>query len=115
MQNTLLIAIILGIFNVVIGAYRGPLSPSAEASGFTGFSSKLIFTVFADHLKYIKLILFFSVETFKTNWNSDYRLNLNYGKSFYAVFAVFFPSVTGIQAGANISGDLKVPKINVKH
>lgn len=42
MQNALLIAIIVGIFNVVIGSYIGPTSTGAMASGFTGFNSKLI-------------------------------------------------------------------------
>ncbi|XP_015367251.1 PREDICTED: bumetanide-sensitive sodium-(potassium)-chloride cotransporter-like [Diuraphis noxia] len=90
-QNALLIAIIIGIFNVIIGSYNGPKSTLAKASGFTGFDMK----------------------TFKENWYSDYRVDNNVQQSFFSIFAVFFPSVTGIQAGANISGDLKDPSDSI--
>lgn len=51
---------------------------------------------------------YISVKTFKQNWYPDYRIENNIQQSFFTIFSVFFPSVTGIQAGANISGDLKV-------
>ncbi|KAL4099116.1 hypothetical protein QTP88_023594 [Uroleucon formosanum] len=90
-QNALLIAIIVGIFNVIVGSFNGPQSTLAKASGFTGFDMK----------------------TFQQNWNSDYRIDKNVQQSFFTIFAVFFPSVTGIQAGANISGDLKDPSASI--
>ncbi|XP_025413085.1 bumetanide-sensitive sodium-(potassium)-chloride cotransporter-like isoform X2 [Sipha flava] len=92
-QNALLIAIIIGIFNVIIGSCIGPTSISAKASGFTGFS----------------------MDTFRKNWYSDYRFDIenNIHHSFFTIFAIFFPSVTGIQAGANISGDLKDPSTSI--
>ncbi|NIA15588.1 MAG: amino acid permease [Nitrospiraceae bacterium] len=56
----------------------------------------------------------FSPETFSTNWLSGYTLlhanNPNGGAySFWMVFAIYFPAVTGIMAGINMSGDLKDP------
>lgn len=50
----------------------------------------------------------YSDATFADNWKSDYRYSEKLDQNFFSVFAIFFPSVTGIQAGANISGDLKV-------
>jgi len=114
-QNVLLVIISVGIFNVIIGSYNGPKSTLAKASGFTGFDSNIF-----QYLLYLLIILFtintssnyiIPVKTFKQNWYSDYRIENNVQQSFFTIFAVFFPSVTGIQAGANISGDLKVHKI----
>lgn len=49
-----------------------------------------------------------SVEVFTQNLNPDYRSFEGVEHDFFSVFAVFFPAVTGIVAGANLSGDLKV-------
>lgn len=54
------------------------------------------------------LCTFVSEDVFAANWVSDYRPQEGVNYDFFQVFAIFFPSVTGIQAGANISGDLKV-------
>lgn len=47
------------------------------------------------------------MENFKSNWGPDYRFAEGVNQNFFTVFSIYFPSVTGIQAGANICGDLK--------
>ncbi|KAM8706746.1 hypothetical protein ACLKA7_010934 [Drosophila subpalustris] len=85
-QNFLIVTIVLAIFNFIIGAAIGPRDNETLISkGFVGFSWN----------------------TFKENFGSDYRYAEGVNHDFFSVFAIFFPSVTGIQAGANICGDLK--------
>ncbi|XP_063908850.1 bumetanide-sensitive sodium-(potassium)-chloride cotransporter isoform X1 [Zophobas morio] len=86
-QNFLIVAIVAAMVDFVVGTIIGPTSDEQRAQGFTGFN----------------------YTTFTTNWFSDYRRSENMDYDFFQVFAIFFPSVTGIQAGANISGDLKDP------
>ncbi|GLH13676.1 Uncharacterized protein GBIM_18200 [Gryllus bimaculatus] len=83
-----LIAIIMGaIVDFIAGTIVGPNTDDEKAKGFVGFD----------------------VEVLRNNWGPSYRFSENVDQTFFSVFAIFFPSVTGIQAGANISGDLKDP------
>lgn len=86
-QNFLIVTILIAIFNFLIGVIVGPTNDDQIAKGFTGFSS----------------------EVFQENLKPDYRFSENTEQTFFTVFAIFFPSVTGVQAGANICGDLKDP------
>eukprot|EP00161_Ancyromonas_sigmoides_P016768 TRINITY_DN4508_c0_g1_i15.p1 TRINITY_DN4508_c0_g1~~TRINITY_DN4508_c0_g1_i15.p1 ORF type:complete len:423 (-),score=133.80 TRINITY_DN4508_c0_g1_i15:446-1714(-) len=48
-------------------------------------------------------------EAFSANLGSEFRD----GETFWSCLAVFFPAVTGIMAGANISGDLKDAQVAI--
>ena len=79
--------LIIAQIDFVIGSFLPP-TDRQMANGYIGYNN----------------------EVFKENLWSDYQVHEDSGEeySFFKVFAVFFPAVTGIVAGANFSGDLKV-------
>ncbi len=54
---------------------------------------------------YVGAFTTFDMATFQANMTPHYTA----GESFSTMFALFFPAVTGIMAGANMSGDLRDP------
>ncbi|CAG2107439.1 unnamed protein product [Medioppia subpectinata] len=82
-QIILLVILLVAIVDFIIGSLIPP-NENQKAKGFVGWNMTLM------------------VENFWPEFRED--------NTFFSVFAVFFPSVTGILAGANISGDLKNPQ-----
>ncbi len=83
-----LVVLVIGILSFFFGSIlTAPNFDPVEGIAFTGYNST----------------------TFATNWHSDYRptpVNPD-GENFMSIFSVFFPAVTGMMAGANISGELR--------
>ena len=76
----LLALLVLSIISIIIGSFVCCYD-NDEEMGFVGYGN------FVDNLG--------------PGWD---------GENFFSIVAVFFPAVTGIMAGANISGDLKDPQ-----
>ena len=90
-QIVLLVILIVAMFDFLIGTFFPPDRGTWRSEIPFGLSCLQGFSGY-------------SLDTFRGNWNDAYTN----GNSFITVFAIFFPAATGILAGANISGDLKV-------
>jgi len=90
-QFALWILLMISQVDMVIGVFIGPMDTTAKAKGFVGLNG----------------------ENFVNNLWRDYRYDDGSMQSIISVYAVFFPAVTGIVAGANLSGDLKDPSKSI--
>uniref|UniRef100_A0AAX7V3X5 Solute carrier family 12 member 3 n=1 Tax=Astatotilapia calliptera TaxID=8154 RepID=A0AAX7V3X5_ASTCA len=86
-QVLFFIVIMVSFASYIVGTII-PASPEKQSKGFFSYKANI----------------------FAANFVPDYR---GPGGSFFGMFSIFFPSATGILAGANISGDLKNPAVAI--
>ncbi|XP_034033070.1 solute carrier family 12 member 3 [Thalassophryne amazonica] len=86
-QILFFLVIMVSFVNYIVGTII-PASPQKQAKGFFSYKA----------------------EIFVTNFGPSWRGPKG---SFFGMFSIFFPSATGILAGANISGDLKNPTVAI--
>ncbi|XP_034542403.1 solute carrier family 12 member 3 [Notolabrus celidotus] len=86
-QVLFFLVIMVSFASYIVGTII-PASPGKQAKGFFNYKADI----------------------FTTNFVPDWR---GQEGSFFGMFSIFFPSATGILAGANISGDLKNPAVAI--
>ncbi|KAK0137314.1 Solute carrier family 12 member 3 [Merluccius polli] len=86
-QVVFFFVIMVSFVNYIVGTIL-PATPEKQAKGFFSYRADI----------------------FAANFVPDWR---GADGSFFGMFSIFFPSATGILAGANISGDLKDPMMAI--
>ncbi|XP_054475545.1 solute carrier family 12 member 3 [Anoplopoma fimbria] len=86
-QVLFFLVILVSFASFIVGTIT-PASPQKQARGFFSYKADI----------------------FASNFVPDWR---GPEGSFFGMFSIFFPSATGILAGANISGDLKNPTVAI--
>ena len=110
-QKYLMVLLTCTIISVCIGAFVNFDIDKDRANGFLGPNSE-VYEIMNGTATAIA-----GTSNFLANLGSSYTPQLVGGEmkeyGFFSVFAIFFPAVTGIMAGANISGMLKDPARNI--
>jgi solute carrier family 12 sodium/potassium/chloride transporter 2 len=114
-QKYLMFLLCCTILSVCIGAFVNFDIAVDRAGGFLGPGSEVYENVNINGTEVAVPVP--GTSNFLANLGSGYTPQMVGGElkeySFFSVFAIFFPAVTGIMAGANISGMLKDPAKNI--
>ena len=110
-MNFLLVVLVLSMITLFVGVFAPDVpDPLVNTGyGFIGFARQLPQAFLAKLTNTTSSFAksFDNNDIWLPNYTTDPTTMMSHG--FFSVFSVFFPAVTGIMAGANMSGDLKDP------
>ena len=110
-MNFLLGVLVLSMITLFVGVFAPDVpDPLVNTGyGFVGFARQLPQAFLAKLTNTTSSFAksFDNNDIWLPNYTTDPTTMMSHG--FFSVFSVFFPAVTGIMAGANMSGDLKDP------
>jgi amino acid transporter len=114
-QKFLMLLLTFTILSVCIGAFVNFDIEKDRLNGFVGPGSEVYIISNVNGTRVAEAIP--GTSNLAANMAAKYTPQMVNGSmkeySFFSVFAIFFPAVTGIMAGANISGLLKDPANNI--
>jgi potassium/chloride transporter 4/5/6 len=99
--------VLISILSIYIGIFIGPDKLTAAEGDFPpGFEEEVLANgLTMDEVGLTKM----TSQHFKDNWGPNFGPGVSAFSQVFVLLAIYFPSVTGILAGSNRSGNLKDP------
>ncbi len=110
-KDVMIVVMFIAFANFLSGSIMGPSSDIEKARGFIGYSG-MPFINLKEKID-CENVFFNIAQLLKDNWGSAYAITDGQMQNFISVFSVYFPACIGILAGANVSGELKVPNLTI--
>lgn len=107
LQFLLSLILLCAGLNFMVGSFIG--EDTSNSFKYIMMNKLIEQTLFVDKCNLVSGFTGWSWENFVTNFGSNYQDNYTW----FRVFGIFFPTITGVLSGINMSGDLRAPSTDI--